>query len=169
MTGTSLGTTSVFVPVTHAGLRELIATGRLDGPFPAYGVTAGLVAWGEFEPDQAEDALFAAQSVAGVAALLGPAEDDPRRIVLSVSSDDFTATGSDEALGGGGVDAITWRGVEAVFADDPAAEPEPLLVARRRAADLSLVDAWDDPELARFVADTDLGWFTPAEAARWFD
>ena len=155
---------TVFVPVTLAQWRQLVADRHLTGPFVGYGVTTGLQAWGGFGPDDAEDAAFAAQAVAGVAALT-LIEDDPdaRRMVLAVPAADFTPDDG-SALGAGEVAAIELSRVQSVFSDDPAVAVAPV---RQQARDLDPATAWDHPVVAEFSDAHDLGWYTVTEALGW--
>lgn len=155
---------AVFVPLTLAQWRQLVADRRLGGTLPAYGVTAGLLAWGEFGPDDTEDALFAAQTVAGVAALtLDETEPGAPRVVAAVPAAGFEAD-VDSALGGGVVDAVELARVTAVFSDDSGVS---VAEARSVARGLEPAEAWDDPTVAAFADTHDLGWYTVAEAIGW--
>jgi|GEM_PF-5745449 len=158
------GSSSVFVPLPLARARKLAAEGRLTGPFPAYGVTPELAAWGEFGPDELEDATFTAQSLAGVASLTWPeAAGAERRVVLAVPATGFAVT-PDGIPGEGTVPELEWRRVQAVFSDDLSVD---LTAVRDLARGRTVAEAWDDDVVAEFVEQNDLGWFTPDEARHW--
>ncbi|MGD7707620.1 DUF6912 family protein [Microlunatus sp. Y2014] len=165
---TQLGTETVFVPVSWQQLRELVDRGELNEPLPAYGVTPGLVAWGEFGPGDGEDALFAAQSVAAVAALRLPGGSadgsEVPRVVLAVPAAGFVAD-ADDTLGTGRLPGLTWPHVASVFSDPAGLDLTTARQAAVTAADLG--QAWDDPVVADLVDEHDLGWHTPEEAVRW--
>lgn len=155
---------AVFVPLTLADWRQLVSATTLPGPLPAYGVTPGLVAWGGFGPDDTEDALFAAQSVAGVAALTQDEEQpDARRVVAAVAATGFRAD-TESALGAGQVAELELARVTAVFSDDPDVS---VAAARAAARGRDVGEAWDDPVVAEFADAHDLGWYTVAEASAW--
>ncbi len=162
---------AVFVPLTLTQWRRLVADGALPGPLMAYGVTPGLRAWGEFGPDEEEDARFAAQSVAGVAALTLDTPPEEPRIVLAVGAEadvastnvSFRATAG-SSLGEGTVALLGLRQVQAVFADEPGV---PVASARVAARSRTVEQAWDDPVVAAFSEDHDLGWFVVSEARDW--
>lgn len=155
---------SVFVPLTHAQWRQLVADTRLTGPLPAYGITAGLLAWGEFGADDTEDAMFAAQTVAGVAVLtLDESDPGARRLVIAVPGRGFAAD-EDSALGAGAVDGVELARVTAVFSDAPGVS---VAEARQTARGLTPAEAWDHPVVAAFSDTHDLGWHTVAEATTW--
>lgn len=158
------GSESVFVPLGLARLATLVADGRLLGTLPAYGATPALVAWGEFGPDELEDATFVAQSLAGVAALADPdLPEDERRVVLAVPVSGFVED-ADGAPGAGTVTGVAWRRVQAVFADEASLD---VTAVRAAARGRTVTEAWDDDVVADFVEENDLGWFTPEEAERW--
>src|SRR5690606_38506990 len=126
----SVMTDSVFVPLTLTQWRALVTDTTLPGPLTAYGVTSGLRAWGEFGPDEDEDAIFAAQSVAAVAALTLETEPDDRRVVAAVPADRFRANDG-SSLGEGTVADLALAQVEAVFADEPEVSLAPARTAAR--------------------------------------
>ena len=163
MTDRSSGT-SAFVPLTLGQWRQLVTDAHLAGPLTAYGVTAGLLVWGEFGPDDTEDALFAAQTIAGVAALtLDEPDPGARRVVVAVPATGFVAD-PDSALGEGRVAHLDLGWVEAVFSDDPAV---PVSRARSVAHGLTVAEAWDHADIADFSDVHDLGWHTIHEATTW--
>ncbi|MDN5724395.1 MAG: hypothetical protein L0G99_00490, partial [Propionibacteriales bacterium] len=87
---------SVFVPMSLAALRRLRDDGVLAGEVPAYGITDALLTWGEFGPEDEEDATFCAQTFAEVHALTDQtAADDERRIVLALPGAHFAASDVD--------------------------------------------------------------------------
>ena len=154
----------VFVPLTLAQWRQLVADTGLTGRLPGYGVTAGLLAWGEFGPDDTEDAMFAAQSIAGVVALtLDESAPGARRVVIAVPATGFVAD-EDSALGRGAVDGVELAHVTAVFSDDPDV---PVAEVRPVARGLDPTEAWDHPVVAAFSETHDLGWHTVTEATTW--
>jgi hypothetical protein len=154
-------TSLVFVPVDRAEALALRAGADL-GDRPGCAPTAGLA--GGLEPTAvAEEVEFAALSQAGVLALRAGA--DPLRLVLAadVADDEVTDRGSE--LGEVTVAGLRWAQVQALFADEPAAEPA---VARARAdvAGVSLVEAAAIEAVAALQGEFDLLWFAPDELDR---
>ncbi|HIT76185.1 MAG TPA: hypothetical protein IAA98_11410 [Candidatus Avipropionibacterium avicola] len=154
---------AVFVPLGLQQWRELLTRRQLPGPLVGHGVTPALRAWGEFGPDEDEDAVFAAQSVAGVAALTLEVDRDERRIVIAVAGTDGRPR-ADSSLGEVEVSSIDLDRVRALFADDPQVDPGP---ARDAARGRTVAQAWDDPVVAQFSEDHDLGWYGLGEATDW--
>jgi len=155
---------AVFVPLSPARWRRLVADRELPGPLPAYGATEALRRWGEFSADETEDGLCAAQGIAGVATLTAPdAEPEDRRIVVAVPAAAFRPA-DDSVLGAGEVPGLRWSEVTAVFSDDESVSPA---AVRAVARGMDPAEAWDHPAVAAFAEQHDLGWFTPQEAARW--
>lgn len=155
---------SVFVPVSLAGLRSLQADGILPGPVPAYGITRALLDWGEFGPEDVEDATFAAQTFAEVHALTDPtAGPDERRIVLALPADGFTADDVD-GFGVGSVPQVRRTDVLAVFADETDTD---VRAAREAVRGAGIEAAWADETVAALVDEHELGWHEPGEVAEW--
>ena len=154
-------TSLVFVPVDRAEARALRAGADL-GDRPGCAPTAGLA--GGLEPTAvAEEVEFAALSYAGVLALR--AGSDPRRLVLAADVADGQITDQGSELGEVTVAGLRWIQVQALFADEPAAEPA---VARARAdvAGLSLVEAAAIEAVAALQGEFDLLWFALDELDR---
>ncbi|HEV2931478.1 MAG TPA: hypothetical protein VGW74_22585 [Propionibacteriaceae bacterium] len=154
-------TSLVFVPVDRAEALALRVGADL-GDRPGCAPTAGLA--GGLEPTAvAEEVEFAALSYAGVLALR--AGSDPRRLVLAADVADGQITDQGSELGEVTVAGLRWIQVQALFADEPAAEPA---VDRARAdvAGLSLVEAAAIEAVAALQGEFDLLWFALDELDR---
>lgn len=132
-------TVRVYVPLTRAGLAEVVAEGRLAGPFRAHAVTDALVAaWPDGDDEELE---YAAMAAAGDASwLLRGAGDPPRRYVLA-----------------GDV-----PGAEPVDPEDPTLVEVTSDLPWKRVSSAH-VDAHDIAEAD--IEDTDLAWFATQEIA----
>ena len=151
-------TSLVFIPVDRADAVALRAGAEL-GNRPGCAPTAGLA--GALEPDAgAEEVEFAALSNAGVLAL--SAGSNPLRLVLAADVADGQVTDRGSDLGEVTVAGLRWAQVQALFADEPAAEPA---VARARAdsAGLGLAEALATGSVAALLSEVDLLWFAPEE------
>jgi hypothetical protein len=151
-------TSLVFVPVDRADAEALRAGADL-GSRPGCAPTGGLA--GALEPGAvAEEVEFAALSNAGVLALT--AGSNPLRLVLAadVAAGQVTDRGSE--LGEVTVAGLRWPQVQALFADEPTAEPA---VARARAesAGLGLAEALATESVGTLQNEFDLLWFAPEE------
>jgi hypothetical protein len=111
----------------------------------------------------AEELEFAALSYAGVLAL--SAGSDPLRLVLAADVAEGQMADQGSELGEVTVVGLDWSQVQALFADEPAAEPS---VARARAdcAELSLSEALATEAVAALQGEFDLLWFAPDELDR---
>ncbi len=151
-------TSLVFVPVDRAeavALREGADLGDRPGCAP----TAGLA--GALEPAAvAEEVEFAALSHAGVLAL--SAGSNPLRLVLAADVADGQATDRGSELGEVTVNGLRWPQVQALFADEPAAEPA-VATARAESAGLGLAEALATESVAVLQDEVDLLWFAPEE------
>jgi hypothetical protein len=154
-------TSLVFVPVARAeavALRAGADLGERRGCAP----TAGLA--GSLGPlAVAEEVEFAALSHAGALALT--AGSDPLRLVLAADVADRQVTDRGSELGEVSVTGLRWTQVQALFADEPTAEPS---VARARAEStgLGLVEALGTDAVAALQSEFDLLWFAPDELDR---
>ena len=148
----------VFVPLDRAAIVEL-RSGAGRSSYPGCAATAGLA--GTLGPDTAADELeFAALSSAGVLAL--SATTDPSRLVAAAEVAPAQLADLGGSAGQVSVRDLGWAQVQALFVDEPAAEPT---VARARTA-LGAVDldaALSVPEVIALVDDFDLLWFAPDE------
>jgi hypothetical protein len=154
-------TSLVFVPVDRAEALALRSGADLEnrrGCAP----TAGLA--GALEPAAVpEEVEFAALSIAGVLAL--SAGTNPLRLVLAVDVADGQVTDRGSELGEVTLADLHWPQVQALFADEPAAEP---VIARARAetAGLVLAEALATESVAALQSEVDLLWFAPEELDR---
>ena len=154
-------TALIFVPLDRAEVMALRA-GTDIGPLPGCAPTAALA--GSLELDAAaEEVDFAALSQAGVLAL--SAGSDPLRLVLAADVANQQVTGRGGDLGEVTVTGLRWAQVQALFADEAAAEPS---VARARAemAGPGLADSVVTEAVAALQDDFDLLWFAPDELDR---
>jgi hypothetical protein len=151
----------VFVPLDRAEATALRAGADL-GSRPGCAPTAGLA--GSLGPTAvAEEVEFAALSHAGVLAM--SAGSDPLRLVLAADAADGQVTDWGSELGEVTVADLRWAQVQALFADEPTAEPS---VARARAesAGLGLAEALGTDAVAALQSGFDLLWFAPEELDR---
>ena len=114
---------TVFVPMTLAQALECRAGNRL-GERPGFVATAELLSAYSLTPEQDEDADFAAQSHATVAALLDNL--DGPRLVLAVKAleskiEPLPAVEAKLGLGLVSLGSVGWAKVMALFIDEPAA------------------------------------------------
>ena len=148
-----------YVPVSHAGALALRA-GQELGPSPGCAATASLLAALGANTD-ADEAGFAALSNAGVLDLL--LNDGPHRLVLAVEVADAQVTDHQTPQGEVEVAAPSWRQVQSLFADEPAAA-EAVAAARRAARQAGgLTDALATPAVEQLLDTYDLLWFAVAE------
>jgi uncharacterized protein DUF6912 len=148
----------VFVPVDRAEALALRAGADL-GDRPGCAPTAGLA--GGLEPTAVtEEVEFAALSYAGVLALR--AGSDPRRLVVAADAADRQVTDQGSELGEVTVAGLRWTQVQALFADEPAAEPA-VARARTDVAGLDLAEAAAIEAVAALQGEFDLLWFAPDE------
>ena len=157
-------TSLVFVPVDRDEAVALRAGGDLGvrtGCAPTADLAAGLGP----APDS-EEVEFAALNYAGVLAL--SAGSDPLRLVLAADVANRQVTDGGSELGEVTVADLRWTQVQAVFADEPAAE---LSVARARAdgAGLGLAEAVATEAVATLQSEFDLLWFAPEELDQLVD
>jgi hypothetical protein len=151
-------TSLVFVPVSRADALALRAGTDL-GERQACAPTAGLA--GTLGPQaDVEEVEFAALSHAGVLAL--SAGSDPFRLVLAADVSDQQVTDRGSELGEVVLTGLRWDQVQALFADEPAAERA---VARARAdvAEIGAAGAVTAEAVAVLQSEFDLLWFAPDE------
>jgi hypothetical protein len=154
-------TSLVFVPVSRAEALALRAGADLGGR-EGCAPTAGLA--DSLRPTAVtEEVQFAALSHAGVLAM--SAGSDPLRLVLAADAADGQVTDWGSELGEVTVADLRWAQVQALFADEPTAEPS---VARARAesAGLGLAEALVTDAVAALQSEFDLLWFAPEELDR---
>ena len=151
-------TSLVFVPVNRAEAL-LLRAGTDLGDLPGCAPTAGLA--GSLEPTAvAEEVEFVALSHSGVLALISGS--DPLRLVLAAGVADGQVTDRGSKVGEVTVAGLRWAQLQALFADEPAAESS---VARARAelAELDLAEALAIEAVAALQSGFDLLWFAPDE------
>lgn len=149
----------VFVPLTAKELAGWAGSGRFV-PTPAFAVTASLRQAFGFTPDDDEDAGHTALHIAGLAGLL---QHRTRLVVVAetsaraVSAHEFGEFGE---FGEVDVGELPWGAVTALFGDEASVASDEL---RRRLQGLSLATAWDEPDVADFLAEHELSWHGPEE------
>jgi hypothetical protein len=157
-------TSLVFVPVDRADAMALRAGADL-GNRPGCAPTASLAS--SLEPAAvAEEVEFAALSYAGVLAL--SAGSNPLRLVLAADVTDGQVTDRGSELGEVTVAGLRWPQVQALFADDPTAEPA-IAEARAESAGLGLAEAMAAEPVAALQSEVDLLWFAPEELDQLLD
>lgn len=150
----------VYLPVTHTGLRELVASGGL-GPSPlgGFAVTGALrESYAEGDEEELEYVAMTAAARSALHLLAGAEDEPPRRLVLAV---DVNEARPHEALGAAGVElphVVPLRRVASVHVDTAAAESDvAAAVAMLRAGgprdadEEFLLDACEGHELAWFA------------------
>jgi hypothetical protein len=150
--------TMVFVPLSRADAVAL-RDGADLGVRAGCAVTPGLVAalGGQIADEEYE---FAALSNAGVLALL--TTDQARRLVVAAEVDGGQLSEAGAGEGQVRVRDLRWEQVQALFANEPEAEPL-VSAAREAATGLSLAAALEVPAVGELLDGTDLLWFDPAE------
>ena len=151
-------TSLVFVPVDLAQAL-LLRAGTDLGELSCCAPTTRLA--GSLEPAAvAEEVEFVALSHAGVLAV--SSGSDPLRLVLAADVADRQVTDRGSELGEVMVAGLRWAQVQALFADEPAAESS---VARARAdtAEMGLAEALAIEAVAALQSGFDLLWFAPDE------
>jgi hypothetical protein len=150
-------TSLVFVPVDRAealALRAGTDLGARMGCAPTAGLADSLG-----PSAAAEEVEFAALSHAGVLAL--SAGSDPLRLVLAADVADQQVTDHGSERGEVLVTGLRWDQVQALFADEPAAEAS---VARARTEVAELGGGAVTAEaVAALESEFDLLWFAPDE------
>lgn len=145
----------VFVPVTPEALARWRAEGD-HAPATAHAVTDGLRAAFGFTAADEEEAEHTALHVAGLAGLLR----DAVRLV-AVAEVAARPVPGDE-WGRVQVPVVPWAALSAVFTES---EPAAAAALAERSPGLDLAAAWDDPQVAEFLAAHQLLWHAPSEAA----
>ena len=144
----------VYIGTTYDGLRELYRTSTL-GPAPLLGhaVTPALrESYAEGDSEELEYVALTAAADACLPLIAASPGEPPRRYVAACDVQDVTP---DAEAGRSGVvvpQAIPWRDVKALHADDPEAAPTMAAAASAYAAAM----AGDDD--ARFTVDEADGW-----------
>ena len=151
-------TSLVYVPVDLAQallLRAGTGLGELSGCAPTTRLAGSLE-----HAAVAEEVEFVALSHAGVLAV--SSGSDPLRLVLAADVADGQVTVRGSELGEVMVAGLRWAQVQALFADEPAAESS---VARARAdtAELGLAEALAMEAVTALQSEFDLLWFAPDE------
>ena len=151
-------TSLVFIPVSRADALALRAGANL-GERQACAPTASLA--GTLGPQaDVEEVEFAALSHAGVLALSAGA--DPLRMVLAADVSDQQVTDLGSELGQVVLTGLRWDQVQALFADEPAAEPA-VAKARADVAEIGADGAVTAEAVAVLQSEFDLLWFAPEE------
>lgn len=106
----------IYLPVTSTLLAQLVAEGRLDGPFRAHAVTEVLrAAWDGGDEESWEYAALMA--AAATSALLRGSEDAPRRYVVAADVPSVVPVpGDDPTLVDVAAD-LPWKNVAAAHLD----------------------------------------------------
>lgn len=150
----------VYVPSTHAGLRELAGSGGLGpGPLVGYAVTGSLrESYAEGDEEELEYVAMTAAARAALTLLAREPDEPPRRVVVAVDVDEAVPNAD---LGPAGVElphVVSMRDVAALHtdtddaADDVTAAVEVLRRGGPRDPDEEfLLDAPEGYELAWFA------------------
>lgn len=143
----------VFVPLTTAELAAWAESGAA-APRQAFAVTSSLRQAFGFTADDEEDAEHTALHIAGLAGLL----QGGQRLVAVVEASARAVPGSE--FGEVTVGELPWSAVTALFSDDA---PDVSAALRVRLIGRSLATAWDEQEVAEFLAEHELLWHGPGE------
>lgn len=143
----------VFVPVTASQLTRWAEGGSFE-PRLAFAVTSSLRRAFGFTAADDEDGEHTALHIAGLAGLLY----GRTRLVAVVEASGQSVAGSE--FGEVEVGTLPWSAVTALFGDDA---PDAAAALRERLTDRSLATAWDEDEVAGFLAEHELLWHGPGE------
>ncbi len=160
----------IFVPITPDSARDLRAAGGTDRRLVGWAATSRMITAHGYRPDEDEDAEYAAQLYASVAALstcAGTAGTSSGRLLVAaeVPADRVADAGDDLDHGAVRVTGLQWAEVTAVFVDEPAAT-ESVRAARRAvqaSADLRMASLCELPAVSALIDDHDLLWHHPDE------
>lgn len=147
--------TVVLVPVSRDQLSRL-REAPLPGPVRGFAVTPALRDTFGLATSDDEEADRTALLLAGLSALLSYG----RRLALVVEAQ---VSDTDDPFGEVTLSDLQWGEVNAIFADDPAAQPS-VAVAAAAVTGLDLDAAWDTVEAQTLMSEHDLLWFGPEEA-----
>ncbi len=147
----------VCVPVTTEQAR-LVANGQaVPGPLQVFTVTPMLLDTFGLQPNEHEEAEYAALLLAGLWSL----RETGRRLVLTAMIDPACLlAGPEEANGGHRLAELAASTVEAWFADE---QDVPVDEVATSIAGLDLDDAWDAPMVSTMHAQHDLLWHSVVE------
>lgn len=142
----------VCCPLSGMQLEALAQGDRVQ--LPAFAATKLFMDAFGLGPEDAEDAERTLLYVAGLVAL----RDHGRRLVAVA---EVVGAPDGDEWGTVVVPPISFSSVQALFADDPQAEP--LVAAVRSVLPSTLDGAWSHPEHERLLEQADLMWFGPDE------
>ena len=150
----------VYIPVTHTGLRDLVASGGL-GPSPlvGYAVTGALrESYAEGDEEELEYVAMTAAARSSLQLLAASEGDPPRRLVVAVDVEEARPHDQQDPAAVELPHAVPMRQVAAVHADTEEAEPDVgAAVAMLRSGgprdvdEEFLLDACEGHELAWFA------------------
>lgn len=143
----------VFVPLSETELAGWARVGSY-APKSAYGVTPSLREAFGFTAADDEDAEHTALHIAGLHGLL----DLGTRLVAVAEASARPV--QDDEFGEVHVDDLPWGAVTALFSEDV---PDAAEALQQRLGGLSVASAWDNDEVADFLAEHELLWHGPGE------
>ena len=156
----------VYVGTTLPGLRALVASGELAGPFEACAVTPSLREWyAESDGEELEYAAYLAAGVDALTALAGDPQAPTRRVVVAFEVPEGSVT-PDAARGRAAVTVtgdVRLSDLAAAHVDEDSPDAVDVVLAALGALDAA--EAGDETaQLALGDAeDLDLLWYAPAE------
>lgn len=163
--GPTVDRTLTFVPVTRDEALALARGTEPRCPRQAFSATPELVAALGYQPEQDEDAEYAALVLASVWSLA----HDGVRMVLVAELDPSAIGGGDEPDNGGITISKLPRGAVVAFFTD---EPEAREVAARAASaarDHDIDAAWELPDVQELITGHDLLWHSADELSTLAD
>ena len=143
----------VFIPLTASRLTWWAVGGPIV-PTQAFAVTTSLRKAFGFTTADDEDAEHTVLHIAGLAGLLY------RRTRLVAVAEASARPEPWSEFGEVRVGELPWSSVTALFSDDA---PDAAAAMRERLAGRSLATAWDEDEVAEFLAEHELLWHGPGE------
>lgn len=160
----------IFLPMTAARARRIRTAGGTEDLLDGWAATPQMITAHGYRPEDDEDAEYAAQLYASVAALdavAEPGDEVDHRLVVAaeVPAGRISDAGHDRDHGAVRVDGLRWPEVTAVFVDEPAAA-DAVRSAREAvgtAADLPMEVLVELPAVAVMIDDHDLLWHHPDE------
>jgi hypothetical protein len=106
----------VYIPTTFTGLAEVVAAGRIDGPFRAHAVTSGLQdEWPDADEEQWEYAAMYAAADASFRRI--SAGDQARRFVIAADVPLVNELGGDDSTEVDVSADVPWKRIASVHAD----------------------------------------------------
>ncbi len=149
----------VFIPIAEYELAAITGAVRLTGR-SCHRVTPELLAALEYEPQQVEEAEYAALVLASVAAL---ARYGQRLVLVAEVDHSLVSDGADLANGECLVSTVPTAAMTCWFADSPEVD---IASAAAAANGLDIDTAWGFDEVQHLLATADLMWNDVAEYRR---